>query len=275
MKKRWIIILVVVLALAGLAGAVGYLYWDDLSLLFGGEPPPAASVPAGGIDLVKDFQESEKPESDNLPGAAPADSPDEGEVAQGEGEDASAEAPIEEAKVNVQEEPAESEEEGLNLDEEVEADKPAAPTAPPKKPEKTVPTLSRNKPKAPEPAEPEESEEEAEEPPKPAAPVAPPKRTPKPAATRPEAPQEVSASVAVQKKVQGLMARKKFAEAEKTMNDYLAANPTDGDVHFIMGFLQVQQNRKGIAVVHFQKAAQNAKTAHLRQQAAQYLQKLR
>ncbi len=59
------------------------------------------------------------------------------------------------------------------------------------------------------------------------------------------------------------------------LTHFLAANPADGDVHFMAGFVYVRQNRKGEAIFHFQKAVTTSADPQIRRMAEQYLKKLR
>lgn len=216
-------------------GGVAFFFWDDLSLLFGNESKSAA-VPAGEVSLVLDF------EGGGDPGSAASPPVREVSPMPAETGDAGAADATEEAT------------DDLSFDEVAEEKESPAPApeepapAPPKKAE-PAPTLTR-----------------AAEPPP----------APKRQESRPK-PEPVleSSSVSLQKKVQGLLARKNHAEAQRLMNSHLSEHPDDGDVHFLMGFSLVQQNRPAQAIPHFQRAARDAKVAHVRQMAEQYIRKLR
>lgn len=277
MKKTWIIVLIVVVV-AGAGGAAAFFFWDDLSLIFGGDSQGGAGTSSGGVDLVSEFEgEMKGGPQKNKPGppAQPATSstPAAGQsMSPAEGAAPTAQPPVEEVTATTpatsKADASASEEEGVDLGDEEEGGTAAKPSAAPIPPPPTtqskaaelkktepVPTLARKK-----------SEPAAVEP------VEHPKRSAKPAAPVPATPDP---STLVQKKAQELIKRKKYADAERLMNQYLTANPSDGDVHFMLGFLFVQQNKKAMAIQHFQKAAKDAKAAHIRKMAEQYLQKLR
>lgn len=299
MKKKIWIILGVSLGVIGVGGAVGYFFfWEDIQLLFGGSPKGVAAVKEGDVDLVGEFSESSSPggsSASRSPSASPADAG--GESA--EGEDLSTPPDMEESPEQTASagSAATAEDEGGSAEEtdlgeegtdEITAAPPApapatAKPAPPIPKSEPVPTLSRKpvKPAPPPPPVSVEEEEEEEVPaPKPSKPAPvtarsepPPKRSP----ARPVAPPspEAAASNAIQKKAQGLIQKKKYADAEIALRQYLSTNGWDGDVHFMLGFLYIQQNKKGLAIPHFQKAAADSKDPQIRQMADQYLRKLR
>lgn len=279
MKKKILVIAGSVAGVLVVAVAVGYIFfWEDVQLLLGGAPKSAdMSAKGGGVDLVAEFSAAE-PGSKGTPqpASAPADDP---------GHEAEAEVAKPVDVVNVEEPSAPPAEGGVDLggEDEPAAEGEEAPeegeekaAAPPARKSEPVPTLSRKSeppasvpPSQPKTAPPVKSVTVA--PPSPARPPSPP-NPPRPVAL---APVEISASTAVQKKAQALIQRRKYPEAESILNQHLASHPSDGDARFMMGFLQVQQNRKGIAIMHFQKAAQDAKDPQIRQMAEQYLKKLR
>jgi len=246
LKKIWIILLIVAGVAIGVASVGYFFFWEDLRLLFGAAPRGGEKVSGGGkVDLVAEFVAIESgSKSPSTPAAGPAPSAPADAGPEGDGLDLGGEGAGEEAA----EEPEEPEEK---------------PKPPEPKPE-PVPTIERK---------PAGTALEKPSPAKPRVP-APPGSAP-PAPQVPASPTPASASVAVQKKAQGLIQRRKYAEAEVVLKQYLAANPQDGDVHFMMGFLLIQQNRKGQAVSHFQFAFQAARDPQIRQLSEQYLKKLR
>ncbi len=291
MKKVWIILLGVV-GVIGIAAAVGYFFfWEDLRLLFGGAPAKTeAGADRGGVNLMEEFSEAESPaqSAGGVSGDAPQDAPEQAT----EGADDASEGGADGA-VDLADEPegstpaeggaegeAEIEEEPEAADDQGEEKKPLTPA--PKKAE-PVPTLSRKGEPAPAPAA-------AKPPPKPKPEPAPrPKPQTKPAPAAVERPAERRATVAepraepaapsgsaqIQKQAQILIQKRKYTEAENLLRQFLSTQPADGDIHFMMGFLYVQQNRKDQAVPHFIRAMQLAKDPTIRKMAEQYVQKLR
>ena len=303
MKKIWIILLIV-LGIIGVAGGVAYFFfWDDFRLLFGGSPHGGTPAKGGGVDLVGDYSTSEspaKPKPAASAGTPQGSSPEEKSA----DTNAASNDMVAEDNVSVQatepktsaEQENQSSEGSLDLSSEDEESKQPEPpnketqksaTTTPQKSE-VVPTLSRKK--EPDKAEPatapvKSSPAPVAPAPKPAPPPRPtpttratapttaqPQKNPKPA---PDAEPAAASSIGIQKKAQSLIQRKRYVEAEALLNQYLATNPTDGDAHFMMGFLQIQQNRKMRAIPYFQKAMQTSKDPQIRQMAEQYLKKLR
>lgn len=268
MKKIWMILLIVA-GIAGIAGAVGYFFfWEDLRLIFGAAPKGGKAAD-GGVDLVAEFVASESGSKDPSPAAAPPAEETQPEESAGEDAPAESEGPAEDASAS--EDGVDLGEGGGEESEEVSAEEePEAAPAPPKKTE-PVPTLARKTETPPPPARPAAAPSVTVPP---ARPPAPPKR---PQGADAQAPKESASagSADVQKKAQSLIQKRKYPEAEALLKQYLAAHPQDGDVHFMMGFLMMQQNRKGAAIPFFQKAVQGAKDPQIRQMAEQYLKKLR
>lgn len=280
MKKKLVIILLAGVGVIGVAGGVGYFFfWEDLRLLFGGAP--AAKSPKGGsVDLVADFTGG----SGSVP---PASQPaavdlslDDGDGE--EGEVASTGAPVVEDAVTV-ESP-----ESLDLGGEEEVAEEADVSKKPAPKPEAVPTLSRKSSPPPPPAAPAEikrtpkppppPEPEAEEEEKPAArprpkPAPQPRKSPR--VSEPPTAAATGASIEVQKRAQMLIQKKLYGEAELLLTQYLAKHPEDGDVHFMMGFLRIQQNRKELARPYFKAAVKTSKDPQIRMMAEQYLKKLR
>jgi len=263
-KKILIIVFSVVGALAVGGGVAYFFFWEDLRVIFKAAPSKGKGPKGGGVDLVTEFSsggQSNKPEPSPTAPSATTGQPQ--AAVQAESPKTTESSTTEEG----------GEGGGVDLggteespgEEEAPAEKETKPPAPSPKAE-PVPTLSRKS--AATPATP-----------KPPAPPAPPKETkraaPAPPPKTPRAAAAPSGSAEMQKKVQSLMTRRKYAEAEALLTKHLTANPTDGDAYFMMGFLRIQQNRKAQAIPFFKTAIQTSKDPQIRAMAEQYLKKLR
>ena len=286
MKKKLIIVLSIVGGVLCVGGAVSYFFfWDDLRLLFGQATVKQKS--AGNDDLLSDF--SDEAPAEKGPTAAGAAKPV--NIANTGGGETK---PVE----TVRKEEAGGEDIGGD-EEDMEEESPAAPQksspaapATAAKKSEAVPALTRGggttvapTPEPPKPSkpvagaarpskkeEPEELGDEEEQ----ARPAPRSVHAAKPVVSKPAAKQaEPSADLSVHQKAQSLIQRKKYAEAETLLKQHLGTHPSDGDAHFMMGFLMMQQGRKGQAVAFFQRAAQTTKDPEIRLMAEQYLKKLK